>query len=454
MREESAALAAVALASFLTPLISAATNVAIPSIGEEFGVGAILLSWITTAHLLTTAALLVPLGRAADIWGRKKVFLWGLLIYAASSLLAMASPSAISLIAARAVQGAASAMIFATGVAIISSVFPPRSRGWALGVNAASIYVGLSLGPLLGGVLTQWVSWRSIFALGAVVGFASSAVALFGVRGEWVEARGEAFDWVGSALYCAMLTSTIYGFSQIPSPTGFWLCAAGIVLLVAFVAWERRARSPMLELGLFRYNRMFACSNLTALALYAATFATGFLLSLYLQWVRNLAPALVGLILVSRPAVQALFSPLAGWISDRAEPRTVVSAGVALSAAGLWALSTLAEDTGIGLVVAALLAIGLGIAFFSSPNTNAAVASVDKRFYGVASATLSTMRAAGQTLSMGVVMVVFSAYLGDSAKSSPLFALAVRTSFSILTLICLLALAASLLRGRLAEARS
>jgi EmrB/QacA subfamily drug resistance transporter len=438
--------------SFLTPFMGSSLNIALPSIGREFSIGALVLGWISTAYLLSSAMFLVPFGKLADLHGRKRIFVWGLVAYGVGSLLSGLAPSVGTLIAARVVQGVGGAMIFGTGVAILTSVFPPQERGRVLGLNVAAVYVGLSVGPFLGGVLTQQWGWRSIFYLNVPLAAVIAALAAWKLQGEWRAGDGEGFDWAGSVLYGLGLVALIYGFSRLPSALGAALTLAGILVLALFALWEGRARTPVLELSLFRRNPAFTFSNLAALINYSATSAVGFLLSLYLQSVRGVNPQQAGLILLAQPVVQALFSPLAGWASDRVEPRIVASAGMGLTVVGLALLYPLASSTAIPYIIGVLALLGFGFALFSSPNTNAVMSSVDRSHYGVASATLATMRLTGQMLSMGIVMLIFALFMGGTAvtpQTAPRFLTSVRAAFSVFVVLCFLGVFASLARGNI-----
>ncbi len=447
-----AALLVATLAAFLTPFMGSAVNIALPAIGQEFAMDAILLGWVATAYLLSAAMFLVPCGRLADIYGRKRLFTAGILIYTLSSLLLALSPSSLALIAFRILQGAGSAMIFGTGVAILTSVYPAGERGRVLGFNVAAVYLGLSVGPFLGGFLTQRWGWRSVFLINVPLGALIVLCTLWQLKGEWAGARGERFDLAGSVLYALALSALMYGFSLLPSPVGAWVVLLGVLGGTAFVRWESRAQSPVLDIGLFRGNPAFAFSNLAALINYSATAAVGFLLSLYLQYVKGLSPQDAGLILVSQPLVQALFSPLAGRLSDRLEPRLVASAGMALNALGLAFLVFLHAGTALAPLIANLALLGFGFALFSSPNTNAVMSAVERRAYGVASATLGTMRLTGQMLSLGIVMLIFAVSMGRTQITPtlyPLFLRSARAAFLIFAVLCLGGIFASLARGNI-----
>jgi EmrB/QacA subfamily drug resistance transporter len=412
---------------------------------------AVFLGWVATAYILASATCLLPFGRLADIYGRKRVLTYGIFIFTIASLLLAFAPSATVLIALRALQGIGGAMIFTTGIAILTSVFPMGERGKALGINAAATYLGLSLGPVLGGLLTQHFGWRSIFLVVVPLGATIIALIFTKLKGEWAEARGERFDLTGSVIYGLALTGIIYGFSLLPAKLGMWLIIIGASGIFAFVQREAKVGSPLLDINLFRKNRGFAFSNLAVLLNYSAAYAVSFLLSLYLQYIKGLSPQSAGLTLVAMPAVQAGFSPVAGRLSDRIEPRILASVGMGLIAIGLSLFIFLGENTSLGFIIASLILIGFGFGFFASPNTNAIMSSVDQRFYGVASATLATMRQVGMSFSMGIAMLLFAIYIGRVEiipQYYPLFLSSTKIAFIIFTALCSGGIFASLVRGK------
>jgi len=440
------------MASFIFPFMGSSVNNALPSIGRELSLDAVTLGWIATAFILASATLLVPFGRIADIYGRKKVFTYGVIVFTVSSFLSGLAGSAAMLISFRVIQGIGGAMIVGTGVAMLTSVFPADERGKALGINVAATYAGLSLGPVLGGVLTQHLGWRSIFFMTVPLGLAVLGVILWKVKGDWAEAKGEKFDLAGSIIYSLALVVLVYGFTMLPSMLVVWLIVAGVIGLSAFVRWEMKTRSPVLDINLFRNNRVFAFSNLAALINYSATFAVVFFISLYLQYIKGFSPQSAGLILVAMPAVQAILSPLAGRLSDRIEPRVIASTGMALTTAGLVLLISLNAETSLEFIIGALILIGFGFALFSSPNTNAVMSSAPKTAYGVASATVATMRQVGMVLSMGVAMLMFALYIGRveiTPEHYPLFLESMKTSFIIFAVLCFGGIFASVARGKI-----
>jgi EmrB/QacA subfamily drug resistance transporter len=446
------ALAVTTAASFLTPFAATSINIALPSIGRDLAMNAILLSWVPTAYLLSAAMFLLPCGRIADIYGRKKVFFYGIAVFTLGAFLSGLAQSPGGLIFFRILQGFGSSMIFGTAVAIVTSIFDEGERGKALGISVASVYLGQALGPFIGGFLTEHLGWRSIFLAIVPLGVILLVLIFTVLKQEWAGARGERFDWVGSFIYSLTLVAIMSGFSLLPRITGGLIIALGGCGLLAFILWELQEKSPVLNINLFRRNRVFAFSNLAALVNFSATFAVSFLLSLFLQYIKGYSPVHAGSILIFQPATQAIFSPFAGRLSDRIEPRILSSIGMGFTSAGLLPLVFLKEETGLSYIIPCLLLLGLGIALFSPPNTNAIMSSVEKKFYGVASGTTATMRVIGQMLSMGIATLIFALYIGPvqiDAASHSLFLESLEAAFAVFAVLSFGGIFASLARGRL-----
>jgi EmrB/QacA subfamily drug resistance transporter len=441
----------VNLGAFLTPFMAASLNLGLPAMGRDLSMGAVALSWVASTFLLAAAVCTVPFGRVADIYGRRRVLLYGNVLFTLSSALSALSINATMMLVARVLQGAGAAMLFATGMAMLTSVFPPGERGRVLGNNVTAVYLGLACGPFVGGFLTQHFGWRSIFVLNFLLGALLSAVVVWKLRGEWAEARGETFDRLGAVLYGAALVALMVGFARLSSNCGRAILLLGLAGLGGFIVWERRAPSPVLNVGLFQANPVFAFSSLAALIHYSATFAVTFVLSLFLQSVQGRSPQSAGLVMIAQPLMMALFSPLAGRLSDRIEPRLLASAGMALTTLGVFFLAFVRAETSTLLIVADLLMLGFGFAFFSSPNTNAVMSSLEKRYLGVGSGILGTMRVLGQNLSMGLVMMVIGIFLGARAvghATQTEFLRSMHLIFFVFSGLGVLGVMASLARGR------
>ncbi len=441
----------VMMTSFFTTFIGSSTNLALPLIGREFSGSALVLSWIVTGYILASAVFLLPMGRIADIAGRQKIFLWGTAGFTLLTFLCAVSWSIDSLILFRVLQGITASMIYATGMAIISSVYPAGQRGKAMGLAVTATYTGLSLGPVLGGFICQHLGWRSIFFFTALVGLFAVVFIMTRVRDKSISARGEKFDLAGSMLYMFGLAALLYGMSSLSStPLAKYILIAGVILMTGFILLESRIPFPLINLRLFSHNIVFAFSNLAAMINYSATFAIGFLLSLYLQVIRGYSPQTVGFVLLAQPVIMALFSSFAGSLSDRIEPRIVASCGMGLNALGLFLFTLLGNATPVWMVALNLALIGFGFALFSSPNTNAIMGSVDKQFYGVAASTVSTMRMIGMSMSMAVVTLLIALFVGDTElrQTDPaLFLTSFRIAFAIFGILCAGGIFASLARG-------
>jgi len=444
-------LFAIIITSFINPFLGAAINIALPSISEEFSLGAVGMSWVSMAFLLSSAVFLVPLGKLADIRGRKKIFFIGNIIIVASSILCALSTSGAMLILLRAIQGIGSAMVFGTGIAIITSVYPPNERGKAIGIIVTSVYIGLSLAPFLGGILTQYLGWRSIFYVTVPFELLVIWITWRYIKEEWADAKGEKFDLSGSIIYLLAMSAFMFGFSRLPETSAIILVVAGFIGLIGFGFLEMRVKFPIFNLKLFASNRLFAFSNLAALINYATTFAITFLLSLYLQYILGLSPRDAGIVLVTQPIMMAIVASISGKLSDKYDPRILASAGMGVIVVGLIMLSFLTEHSSIRYLVLILAVVGFGFGMFSSPNTNAIMGSVDRKYLGVASATVGTMRLTGQMMSMGIATLILQLFIGNSpitVQYAAEFMTSMRTTFVVFVILCIVGLFSSLARGK------
>lgn len=421
-------------AAFILPFLVAAVTVALPVMARQFDMEAVVMSWVSTSYFLAIAMVQVPFGRLSDIYGRKKLFIVGLTVTTLASFLGGFANSVPMLLIARTFQGFGSGMTFNNSVAILTSVFPREERAKALGISQSGTYLGLSLGPLIGGLMTEHLGWQSIFLLSGGLGILLIILVFWGLRGEWREAKGEKFDITGSIAYIISIALFMYGFSNLPTTTGIILFVAGMLGLAFFIWWETKAPSPVFELTLFRKNRVFVLSNLAALITYISTFAVNFLLSLYLQYNMSMEPDEAGGILVVSSVIMTIFTVLSGYISQKSNPRLVATAGMALNCLAVLMLIFLNDDTSLWYIITALAVYGMGIGLFVSPNTNIVMGSVERRALGVASGTLGTMRTAGMMLSMGITMILFSLYIGQEEITPvyyPQFLTSVRVGYII-----------------------
>lgn len=440
------------LSSFLTPFMGSAINIALPSMGKDLSMNTIALGWVATSYLLAAALFLLPFGKLADRNGRKKFFMAGIWIFMIASLLTGFSVNSWMLIVSRFLNGIGGALIYATALAILTSSFDKSVRGKVLGINVASVYLGLSLGPTVGGLLTMYLGWRSIFFFTALLSLLIIPFSLAHLPADKSSNRELPFDMPGSIIYAISLALIIYGFPQMSSLTGFLLVLTGIIGLMFFVGIEARAKEPLLNLSVFKNNSVFIFSNIAAFINYSVTFALVFLLSFYLQQVKHLSPRESGLILMAQPVMMTILSPIAGKISDKIQPGIVASIGMFVTTLGLTAFIFLDKDSGLFFIISTLMVLGLGFALFSSPNTNAVMSSVRPPEYGMASATLGTMRLVGQTMSMGITLMIFALIMGKTQREltnvEGLIS-AIHYSFLTFAILCFFGIFFSLKRGKI-----
>lgn len=451
---ERATLIVTSCASFLTPFMGSAINIALPAIGKEFSANAVMLSWVATSILLSAAIFLAPTGRLADIVGRKKIFNVGLIIFIISSFLCAFSHNIGILIFWRVLQGMGGALIFGTAMAIITSVFPREKRGKALGIVVASVYAGLTMGPFIGGILTKNFGWESVFIFTVPLGIIALILSLIYFKEDWADAKGETFDWKGSLIYAFAIVFLIYGFGQLPHVLGGIFTLVGLIGIIAFVNFEKKQEFPVINIQLFQKNKVFAFSNYSALIIYGATFAIGFVLSLYLQYIKGLNPQEAGQILVVQPILMTIFSPITGKLSDKINAGKLATAGMAIISIGLFVISFITSDSSILFITSILFAFGIGYSLFSSPNSNAIMSSVEKKFYGVASGTVGTMRLIGQMSSMAIAMMIFSVLIGKveiNPSNYQEFLKGVRFIFLIFAVLCFIGIFISLARVKLMQ---
>jgi EmrB/QacA subfamily drug resistance transporter len=449
---QQAALIMVLLNAFTTPLMLSATNVALPRIAEDLNLDAVMLGWIPMAFLMASAMFVLVFGRVADMVGRKRIFLIGTASVIISSLLASMATNGALLISARFLQGVSAAMLYATQIAIISSVFPPQQRGRAIGMTVSIIYLGLTCGPLLGGFLIDLYGWRASFVFHIPLAIVVFLIGLFKVPGEWsADARGE-FDIKGAVLYGLSILLLCIGVSTLPETSGFLLLILGLSGVWAFIKLEKRLDHPIFDVSLFVKNRVFAFSCFASFIIYTAVFANIVLISLYLQYLKGMSATMAGAILMIQPLTMAILSPFAGRLSDNIEPRVIASIGMALTAFGLLMLGLLNAHSSISFLIGALVVTGFGFSLFSSPNANAIMSAVEKQHYGSATGSLATMRILGQMMSMALVTLVFAVVIGQVKIEPAVYQnlqQAINFCFFVSASLCIPGFIFSLVRGRM-----
>jgi len=448
----SATLLVVCAAHFLMPFMMSAVGVALPAIGREFDTTALQLGLVETFYVLSASIFLLAMGRLGDIYGRRRIFQYGIVIFTVAGGSISLAWSIESLLTLRFLQGMGGAMVMATTMAMVVEVFPPSERGRALGISIASVYAGISCGPFLGGLLVTGFGWRWIFYLCVPLGATTFLITKLKLRGDRAEAMGEPFDWRGSLIYAAALLLLISGAANLEFGTPAWAALlTGTLGIALFLTVEARTPYPILNVKLLSDNRIFAFSNLAALFNYAATFGVTFFLSLYLQFVKGMTARDAGLVLIIQPIVQAVLSPLCGRLADRYPAARVATAGMTLCAAGLALAATLDGNTPLAVVAVMLAILGTGFALFSSPNVSVIMGSVAPRYLGIASGLNSSMRTLGMMSSMSIITVIFAMFMAGqpvTATTQPQFLHSMRTALLIFCGLCVIGIACSAGRMR------
>ena len=413
-------LALTSVGAFMGPLDGSIVSVALPKMGRSLQLSFTASIWVQAVYLLVMAVLLIPLGRLADQRGRVHYYLAGIAVFTVGSLFSGLSMNAGWLIGSRALQGAGAALLVATSAAIVTAVFPPQERGRALGINVMAVYLGLSVGPPLGGFLTDHFGWRSIFFVNLPIGIAVAACGfLLLPRHERGDERAMRPDPLGAGLWgltliCLLVPLIFASQWGWTSPRTLGLLAVAVAALAGFIAAERRAHEPLVDLDLLFHNRLFAAANLAALLNYMALGAISLLTAVYLEVVQGRSAGLTGWLMLAQPAVMAALSPFSGRLSDKVGSRLLASGGMVIVAVGMLLLATMPTSSGLVRVMASLGVVGLGMAAFSAPNMSAIMGSVQKRQLGLASAFVGTMRVTGQALSVAVLGGIAASTLGPA----------------------------------------
>ena len=412
------------LGSMMAPLDSTIVSVSLPVMTLDLHMSSESAIWIPTAYLVSLAVLLLTMGRLSDIKGRKNIFIVGFGVFVLGSLFCSLAQDGNQLIVFRVLQGVGAACISATSTAIITDTFPSQERGKALGLNAMAVYIGLSLGPALGGLLTGIAGWRSIFLINIPIGIAVILLAWRYVKDPAEIRTKEKLDIPGVVLFSVGLTSLLisltlgeqYGWG---SAGIIGLILVAVITLIAFIFVERRkGRAAMLDTSLVTGNRLFAAANFSALLNYAAYFSVSFMMSYYMQEVLGYSIIYTGLVLLTMPLTMAVLSPISGWASDRIGSRFLSSSGMAIVAIGLLFMSTLTAGSSVIYIMVGLLVLGIGMGMFSSPNTSAVMGCVERKRLGVASGTLSTMRFVGQAVSLSIMGAIMASVAGPNFIAS------------------------------------
>jgi MFS family permease len=405
------------LAAFQTPYNSTVLSFITPVLGRYFHVPLYILVYVPIVYLIPLPTLMIALGRLSDIYGRARVFKVGFALFVIGSIIGALAPNVYILILSSLLMGIASSILSPGSAAIVSQVFPEGERGVALGINAMSVYLGLTSAPFLGGIITQFLGWRSVLLITTILSILGLVISFISMRGIDILRRRIPIDVYGSTTYALALLSIVMYLLLSAMNNWFnyiYLLIIGVALLILFVLIENKIRNPMLELSLFTRNISFMAGNLTALLNYISTYSIPFLLSLYLQAVLGYNPFMAGLILVSEPIFMAALSPISGRLSDRYGSREIAALGMGIIGVAFVMLLVLNIRNLMNIAIS-LAVLGIGFGFFSAPNTNSVMGSVTSDKYGVASGVLGTMRFTGQLLSITVASAILINYLGRYA---------------------------------------
>lgn len=411
-------LAAVGTGSFMSALDGSVVNAILPVIRRAFSSDVAAIEWVVVVYLLVMSGLLLTFGRLGDLRGHKSVYIWGFGIFLLGSALCGAAPTAGMLVLFRGIQAIGAAMVAANAPAILTRGFPPEQRGRALGLSAMMTYLGLTVGPSLGGWLTETFGWRSVFYINVPVGALALALSLLKIPGEKPAENGQRFDLPGAAVFLAGLVTLLLALNKgaewgWSSALILGLFAVALLLLAIFILMERRAPAPMLDLGLFGVP-MFSAATLSAILNYICLYSISFLLPFYLIQGRGLNPAQAGLILTAQPVMMMLSAPVSGALSDRIGSRTPGMLGMGLLGLGLFLLSRLGPTSPFWLVVLGLAIAGLGIGIFISPNSSALMGAAPRHRQGIASGVLAASRSVGMVLGVGLAGAILTTHLVES----------------------------------------
>ncbi|MCL4452075.1 MAG: MFS transporter [Candidatus Thermoplasmatota archaeon] len=404
------------IAAFITPFLSSAIAFAVPRIGVSFHLDFIDVALIPMVFLIPLASFMIFFGRISDDIGRVKIFRLGLAIFGISAIAASFSTSYIFLIAMVFLAGLGSAILSTNSTAIVSYVYSSGGRGFALGINAMSVYLGLTFAPFLGGILIEFIGWRSVFLLAGPFGFAALALSTISLRNIEIHGTTTRFGLLGSGFLAGTILS-LTAYVALGDVTGFirssYILPVAAVFIILFIRYGSHGRGEAIPSEILKGNRTFAASNLTALLNYLSTFSIVFIFSIYLQVILHVSPFISGILILPEPVFMVALSPVAGKLSDRFGSRKIASAGmvvIGISFLGFYIIHPLYT----AIILLLLGTIGIGFGLFSAPNTNSVMGSVSRDNSGTASGFLGTMRFTGQLFSIALATIIISAYIPRS----------------------------------------
>lgn len=445
-RLENYVLFVTTLTTFFTIFLSSAVMIAIPTLASDFGMSNIVQSWVSTIYLLALAVVTIPAGQISWRYGLKKTMIIGLIIFTFTSALIMFSTSQDMFLTLRIFQGIGAGFLTVAATALLVSAFNPEDRGKALGINVIGVYLAASLSPIIAGFLNKDFGWRSIFFVTLPFLIICIVLLLTKINKEWKTLDNFALDKKGIALCSLGMLLFIFGFTTLNQPYGYILAIFGIFVLVLFWFSEKKVDTPVFNVNLFK-NPKFLSSNIAALCAYFAMAVIMTIINYHLQYIRGFNSQDAGLILLIAPVVQVIVSPIAGRLSDKYDPQKLAAIGAAIAGVGISMIAMLNKGTPLEFLMFAFFLLGLGFGIFSPVNTNEIMGSVPKKDTSMASASSSTMRVVGQTMSMGIFTLILAIVMGNVPivpSNYHLLILSSKITATICTIVCFLSVIASL----------
>ncbi len=410
----SLSLGIIILGCFTAPLLVHSSTLAIPAIANDLALDARTISWFTMALVIGNVSFMLPAARLGDRFGRKRLFMLGLLLAAVASLLGALAQSGLSLMLCRFLQGMGNAIIFGNGLALINGITPIEKRGRVTGIYAAFCYLGIVSGPLMGGYVIDHFNWRMVFFVPVPVLLLAALVGTVGMKWERFGNRNSRFDISGSVIYTVAILLLAPGVQNINTLSGQVTIALGLALLGAFCWQQLVKKDPLIELGLFARNRLFSFSCLATLFIYVGLFSLPFIITLYLQYIKAIGAQTAGLILISQAIFTALVAPFSGLLSERYPSHHIAITGVLIVAGGLLLLCRIDAGSSLLEVIVALCLIGVGAGLIDTPIIHAALATVTLEHLGGASAAINTMRMMGGFISIGIISALLNIQIGEA----------------------------------------
>ncbi|MBR5129472.1 MAG: MFS transporter [Firmicutes bacterium] len=411
-------LAIILVTSFITTFMGSAINLSIPKIETDFNASAAQVSWVITSYMLTSAALCVPFGKISDTISLKKVECAGLAVFSIGTFMGCVAGSILFLLLSRVVQGIGAAIVFSSNLPIGISIVEESQKSKLIGYVTASNYLGLSLGPVVGGILNNNFGWKSIFVVTAIITvftFCGAIKVLPKVKNNTDEKLKGILPLKETILYIVSICILMYGLSSISVSGVSWLyIIIGIISFIAFVILTLKADKPLIDLRNIQKNRPYVFANIAAMLNYGVIFVTSYLLSLYLQYIKGYSSQKAGFILVLAPIFQAVLSPFAGKLLKKYTPQKISSIGVLMCGSICGLLCFIKKGTSIHYLAFLLIIEGIACALFSAPNTAEVFRLSKDNNYGVTSSILSTMRSVGHSLIMAIVAMVTGIFIGTA----------------------------------------